>query len=77
MDATGDVKVGYFYSITADGKIDASTQSPSVGQLMVQDIYESYIEVRFVSNQGLFVPQYEDTKFQSVRPANPDSQPFD
>lgn len=77
MDATWPVKVGYFYSITADGKIDASTQSPSVGQLMVQDIYESYIEVRFVSNQGLFVPQYEDTKFQSARPTNPDSQPFD
>lgn len=77
MEATWDVKVGYFYSITADGKIDSATQSPSVGQLMVQDIYESYIEVRFVSNQGLFVPQYEDTKFQSVRPTNPDSQPFD
>lgn len=77
MDATWPVKVGYFYSITADWKIDSATQSPSVGQLMVQDIYESYIEVRFVSNQGLFVPQYEDTKFQSVRPENPDSQPFD
>ena len=72
-----DVKVGYFYKITNDWKIDVSTASASVGQLMVQDIYDSYIEVRFVSNQGLFVPQYEDTKLVSVEETNPDSDPFD
>lgn len=37
--------------MTADQKIDLSTESNSVGQFMVQDINDAYIEVRFVVNQ--------------------------
>ena len=63
--------------MTADQKIDLSTESNSVGQFMVQDINDAYIEVRFVSNQGLFVPQYSDVRLESIRETNPDSDPFD
>jgi hypothetical protein len=48
--------------MTLDQKIDLSTESDSVGQFMVQDINDAYIEVRFVVNQGLAVPQYEDVR---------------
>jgi hypothetical protein len=44
---------------------------------MVQDINDAYIEVRFVTNQGLFVPQYQDVRLESIAPTNPDSDPFD
>lgn len=63
--------------MTADQKIDLSTESDSVGQFMVQDINDAYIEVRFISNQGLFVPQYSDVRLESIRETNPDSDPFD
>jgi len=79
MEVSGEwtPKVGYFYTMTADQKIDLSTESDSVGQFMVQDINDAYIEVRFVSNQGLFVPQYSDVRLESIRETNPDSDPFD
>ena len=70
-------KVWYFYTMTEDQKIDLSTESPSVGQFMVQDINDAYIEVRFVSNQGLFVPEYSDVRLESITETNPDSDPFD
>ena len=73
----GTPKVGYFYTMTADQKIDLSTESNSVGQFMVQDINDAYIEVRFVVNQGLAVPQYEDVRLESIEETNPDSDPFD
>ena len=63
--------------MTEDQKIDLSTESPSVGQFMVQDINDAYIEVRFVSNQGLFVPEYSDVRLESITETNPDSDPFD
>jgi hypothetical protein len=63
--------------MTLDQKIDLSTESDSVGQFMVQDINDAYIEVRFVSNQGLFVPQYSDVRLESIRETNPESEPFD
>ena len=70
-------KVWYFYTMTDDQKIDLSTESPSVGQFMVQDINDAYIEVRFVVNQGLAIPQYEDVRLESISETNPDSDPFD
>ena len=70
-------KVWYFYTMTADQKIDLSTESDSVGQFMVQDINDAYIEVRFVCNQWLFVPQYSDVRLESISETNPDSDPFD
>ena len=73
----GTPKVGFFYTMTDDQKIDLSTESNSVGQFMVQDINDAYIEVRFVVNQGLAVPQYEDVKLESIEETNPDSDPFD
>lgn len=73
----GTPKVGYFYTMTADQKIDLSTESNSVGQFMVQDINDAYIEVRFVVNQGLAVPQYSDVRLESIEETNPDSDPFD
>lgn len=73
----GTPKVGFFYTMTADQKIDLSTESSSVGQFMVQDINDAYIEVRFVVNQGLAVPQYDDVRLESIRETNPDSDPFD
>lgn len=73
----GTPKVGFFYTMTADQKIDLSTESNSVGQFMVQDINDAYIEVRFVVNQGLAVPQYEDVRLESIEETNPDSDPFD
>ena len=73
----GTPKVGYFYTMTDDQKIDLSTESNSVGQFMVQDINDAYIEVRFVVNQGLAVPQYEDVRLESIEETNPDSDPFD
>lgn len=63
---SGTPKVGLFYKITNDQKIDLSSESPSVGQLMVQDVNDAYIEVRFVTSQGLAVPQYEDVRLSSV-----------
>lgn len=63
--------------MTADQKIDLATESQSVGQFMVQDINENYIEVRFVTNQGLHVPQYQDVRLESIREKNPESNPFD
>ena len=48
---SGTPKIGMFYKITAEQKIDLATESDSVGQLMVQDINDAYIEVRFVTNQ--------------------------
>ena len=63
--------------MTLDQKIDLSTESDSVGQFMVQDINDAYIEVRFVSNQGLHVPQYQDVRLESIEETNPDSDPFD
>ena len=33
---------------------------------MVQDVNDAYIEVRFVTSQGLAVPQYEDVRLSSV-----------
>ena len=63
--------------MTDDQKIDLSTESPSVGQFMVQDINDAYIEVRFVSNQGLHVPQYQYVRLESIREKNPESDPFD
>ena len=79
MEVTGEwtPKVGYFYTMTADQKIDLATESDSVGQFMVQDINDAYIEVRFVSNQGLHVPQYQDVRLESISETNPDSDPFD
>ena len=77
VSGTGTPKVGYFYKITADQKIDLATESNSVGQLMVQDINDAYIEVKFVSSQGLFVPQYTDVRLESIAETNPDSDPFD
>ena len=73
----GTPKVGFFYTMTDDQKIDLSTESNSVGQFMVQDINDAYIEVRFVVNQGLAVPQYEDVRLESIEETNPDSDPFD
>jgi len=73
----GTPKVGFFYTMTADQKIDLSTESDSVGQFMVQDINDAYIEVRFVVNQGLAVPQYSDVRLESIEETNPDSDPFD
>ena len=70
-------KVWYFYTMTEDQKIDLSTESDSVGQFMVQDINDAYIEVRFVCNQGLFVPQYSDVRLESISETNPNSDPFD
>lgn len=77
VSGSGTPKVGMFYTMTADQKIDLSTESDSVGQFMVQDINDAYIEVRFVSNQGLAVPQYQDVRLESIAPTNPDSDPFD
>ena len=73
----GTPKVGFFYTMTADQKIDLSTESNSVGQFMVQDINDAYIEVRFVVNQWLAVPQYSDVRLESIEETNPDSDPFD
>ena len=73
----GTPKVGFFYTMTEDQKIDLSTESNSVGQFMVQDINDAYIEVRFVVNQGLAVPQYSDVRLESIEETNPDSDPFD
>ena len=79
MEVSGEwtPKVGYFYTMTEDQKIDLSTESNSVGQFMVQDINDAYIEVRFVCNQGLAVPQYSDVRLESISETNPDSDPFD
>jgi hypothetical protein len=44
---------------------------------MVQDINDAYIEVRFVTSQGLAIPQYEDVRLQSITETNPNSDPFD
>lgn len=79
MEVSGEwtPKVGFFYTMTADQKIDLATESQSVGQFMVQDINENYIEVRFVTNQGLHVPQYQDVRLESIREKNPESNPFD
>ena len=71
------VKVWFFYTMDANQKLDVSSASPSVWQFMVQDIYASCVDVRFVCSQWLAVPQYEDTKLESIEPTNPDSQPFD
>lgn len=75
-DVTG-IKVGHFYCMDANQKLDKSTDSPSVWQFMVQDIYANCVDVRFITNVWLAVPQYEDTKLQSIEPTNPDSNPFD
>ena len=79
MEVSGEwtPKVWFFYTMTADQKIDLATESQSVGQFMVQDINENYIEVRFVTNQGLHVPQYQDVRLESIREKNPESDPFD
>lgn len=75
-DVTG-IKVWYFYTMDANQKLDKSTESPSVWQFMVQDIYANCVDVRFVTNVWLAVPQYTDVRLESIAPTNPDSNPFD
>lgn len=75
-DVTG-IKVWYFYTMDANQKLDKSTESPSVWQFMVQDIYANCVDVRFVTNVWLAVPQYEDVRLESIAPKNPESTPFD
>lgn len=65
---TSTIKVGQFYKITDNQEIDLATASPSVGQFMVQDVFSTYLEVRFVSSVGLAVPQYEDVRLVKVEP---------
>lgn len=65
---TSNIKVGQFYKITDNQEIDLATASPSVGQFMVQDVFSTYLEVRFVSSVGLAVPQYEDVRLVKVEP---------
>lgn len=80
MEVTGDisqVKVGHFYTMDANQKLDVSTDSPSVWQFMVQDVYANCVDVRFVTNLWLAIDQYEDVRLESVAPKNPESTPFD
>ena len=44
---------------------------------MVQDIYANSADVRFVTNLGLAINQYEDVRLVAVYPTNPESSPFD
>ena len=80
MEVTGDisqVKVGHFYTMDENQKLDVSTDSPSVWQFMVQDVYANSVDVRFVTNLWLAIDQYEDVRLVSVAPKNPDVTPFD
>ena len=80
MEVTGDisqVKVGHFYTMDANQKLDVSTDSPSVWQFMVQDVYANCVDVRFVTNLWLAIDQYEDVRLESIAPKNPSSTPFD
>ena len=80
MEVTGDisqVKVGHFYTMDANQKLDVSTDSPSVWQFMVQDVYANCVDVRFVTNLWLAIDQYEDVRLESIAPKNPESTPFD
>lgn len=75
-DVTG-LKVGRFYCMDDNQQLDPTTASPSVWQFMVQDIYANCVDVRFVTNVWLAVPQYQDVKLESIAPTNPESDPFD
>lgn len=80
MEVTGDisqVKVGHFYTMDANQKLDVSTDSPSVWQFMVQDVYANCVDVRFVTNLWLAIDQYKDVRLESIAPKNPESTPFD
>lgn len=80
MEVTGDisqVKVGHFYTMDENQKLDVSTDSPSVWQFMVQDVYAGCVDVRFVTNLWLAIGQYEDVRLESIAPKNPESTPFD
>ena len=70
---TSKIKIGKFYKIDQNQEIDASTASPSVGQLMVQDVFSTYVEVRFVSSVGLNVDNYEDVKLVRIEPQENDT----
>ena len=74
---TSGIVVGQFYTMDSNQKLDPTTGSPSVGQFMVQDIYSNCVDVRFVTNLGLAIPQYEDVRLVAVYPTNPSSTPFD
>lgn len=71
------LKVGYFYTMDENQKLDPTTASPSVWQFMIQDIYENCVDVRFVTNLWLAIDQYEDVRLESIAPKNPESTPFD
>lgn len=80
MEVTGDisqVKVGHFYTMDENQKLDVSTDSPSVWQFMVQDVYANCVDVRFVTNLWLAIDQYEDVRLESIAPKNSESTPFD
>lgn len=70
---TSKIKIGKFYKIDQNQEIDVSTASPSVGQLMVQDVFATYVEVRFVSSVGLNVDNYEDVKLVRIEPQENDT----
>jgi hypothetical protein len=44
---------------------------------MVQDVYANCVDVRFVTNLGLAIDQYEDVRLVAVYPTNPSATPFD
>lgn len=74
---TSALIVGHFYTMNENQELDPSTDSPSVWQFMVQDIYANSADVRFVTNLGLAINQYEDVRLVAVYPTNPESSPFD
>ncbi len=80
MEVNGDISqvtVWHFYTMDANQKLDVATDSPSVWQFMVQDIYSNCVDVRFITNVWLAIPQYTDVRLQSIAPTNPSSNPFD
>ena len=80
MEVNGDISqvtVWHFYTMDANQKLDVATDSPSVWQFMVQDIYSNCVDVRFITNVWLAIPQYQDVRLQSIAPTNPNSNPFD
>lgn len=80
MEVTGDITqviVWHFYTMDSNQKLDVSTDSPSVWQFMVQDVYANCVDVRFVTNLGLAIDQYEDVRLVAVYPTNPSATPFD
>lgn len=74
---TSSLIVGHFYTMNENQELDPSTDSPSVWQFMVQDVYSNAADVRFVTNVWLAIDQYEDVRLESIAPKNPESTPFD